>query len=317
MDNTRLVLALMRFFATFLITNAHIEGLYPAGWKILSTGGALGNSLFFFCSGFALYLSNRQIGFFPWLVRRITRIYPSLWLFMLITLLMGVRTYSFWDIIIPVFWFLQAILLFYILFYFTMRYLEKYLWQTVFFFAILFFITYLSLNHRQWIIEDIDGNSFLHWYFYYMIMLVGAIIAKFKQFREKTYKLKFLLMIVFFILIFYYGVKVNILHTNTPIYNLQLLLPVFLGYFSLSVFYLCKYLIAKINTKMLSVVSFVSNLTLDIYIIQFVVIEYWGYYTFPIGFLGAIISIPLIAYILYKLSGYVTTCLRIILLDKE
>lgn len=34
MDNSRLVLALMRFFATFLITNAHIEGLYPAGWKM-------------------------------------------------------------------------------------------------------------------------------------------------------------------------------------------------------------------------------------------------------------------------------------------
>ena len=61
-EHFRQPLSLMRFLAVILITNSHIGPLYPPHLQFLSTGGALGNSLFFFCSGFALYLSNRDTG---------------------------------------------------------------------------------------------------------------------------------------------------------------------------------------------------------------------------------------------------------------
>ena len=103
-EHFRQPLSLMRFLAVILITNSHIGPLYPPHLQFLSTGGALGNSLFFFCSGFALYLSNRDTGFAPWAIRRFTRIYPSLWIFMTVCFLGGIQSFRLPDIIIPTFW---------------------------------------------------------------------------------------------------------------------------------------------------------------------------------------------------------------------
>lgn len=49
--------------------------LYPQ-FKTLATGGAIGDALFFFCSGFTLFL-GRMGRFDNWYKRRINRIYPT------------------------------------------------------------------------------------------------------------------------------------------------------------------------------------------------------------------------------------------------
>ena len=124
-EHFRQPLSLMRFLAVILITNSHIGPLYPPHLQFLSTGGALGNSLFFFCSGFALYLSNRDTGFAPWAIRRFTRIYPSLWIFMTVCFLGGIQSFRLPDIIIPTFWFLQAIFVFYVFFFYSIKFFER------------------------------------------------------------------------------------------------------------------------------------------------------------------------------------------------
>ena len=43
----------------------------------LVTGGAIGDGLFFFCSGFTLFL-GRTDNFPTWYTRRINRIYPTI-----------------------------------------------------------------------------------------------------------------------------------------------------------------------------------------------------------------------------------------------
>ena len=45
----------LKFLAIILITNSHMELLYGK-YNALATGGAIGNALFFFCSGFTLFL---------------------------------------------------------------------------------------------------------------------------------------------------------------------------------------------------------------------------------------------------------------------
>lgn len=42
---------ILKFFAALLITNSHMGMLYGK-YDILATGGAIGDVLFFFCSGF-------------------------------------------------------------------------------------------------------------------------------------------------------------------------------------------------------------------------------------------------------------------------
>ena len=43
----------------------------------MATGGAIGDALFFFCSGYTLFL-GRNASFFNWYKRRINRSTPSL-----------------------------------------------------------------------------------------------------------------------------------------------------------------------------------------------------------------------------------------------
>jgi peptidoglycan/LPS O-acetylase OafA/YrhL len=66
---------ILKFIAAIFITNSHMEALYHP-YEILATGGAIGDVLFFFCSGFTLFL-GRMDRFDNWYKRRINRIYPS------------------------------------------------------------------------------------------------------------------------------------------------------------------------------------------------------------------------------------------------
>lgn len=66
---------IVKFFAVFLIINSHADACYPK-FSALATGGAIGDSLFMFVSGFTLYL-GKQICFDNYYKRRINRIYPS------------------------------------------------------------------------------------------------------------------------------------------------------------------------------------------------------------------------------------------------
>ena len=166
-EHFRQPLSLMRFLAVILITNSHIGPLYPPHLQFLSTGGALGNSLFFFCSGFALYLSNRDTGFAPWAIRRFTRIYPSLWIFMTVCFLGGIQSFRLPDIIIPTFWFLQAIFVFYVFFFYSIKFFERQLWKVCAAFIFPLLVTYFYVPHHEWIIENTEHNHFLHWYFYW------------------------------------------------------------------------------------------------------------------------------------------------------
>lgn len=55
------VVSLIRFIATLLITNSHYDKLYPQGFSFLSTGGMIGNALFFWVSGYTLYFSLKKV----------------------------------------------------------------------------------------------------------------------------------------------------------------------------------------------------------------------------------------------------------------
>ena len=65
--------------AALLITNSHLEKLYPKSF--LAADGLLGNLIFFLLAGYGVAISQSQrpddLG--PFYLRRLRRIYPSLW----------------------------------------------------------------------------------------------------------------------------------------------------------------------------------------------------------------------------------------------
>lgn len=67
---------IVKFIAVLLIINSHADIMYPQ-MKMLATGGAIGDCLFLFCSGFTLLLGSGWGIFGSYYKRRISRIYPS------------------------------------------------------------------------------------------------------------------------------------------------------------------------------------------------------------------------------------------------
>lgn len=82
-NKKNLSIELLKFVAVLLVLNSHMDSLYGK-YDVFSTGGAIGDSLFFFASGFTIFL-GRFGRFDNWYKRRIKRIYPSLiaWAFIL------------------------------------------------------------------------------------------------------------------------------------------------------------------------------------------------------------------------------------------
>ena len=76
MKERNLSIELFKFLAVVLVINSHMELLYGK-YSFLATGGAIGDCMFFFASGFTLFL-GRGGRFDNWYKRRIRRIYPSL-----------------------------------------------------------------------------------------------------------------------------------------------------------------------------------------------------------------------------------------------
>ncbi len=73
--NRNISIDILKFLAVLLIINSHLETMYTH-YSGLATGGAFGDTLFLFCSGFTLLL-GRFGRFDNWYKRRINRIYPS------------------------------------------------------------------------------------------------------------------------------------------------------------------------------------------------------------------------------------------------
>ena len=83
------------FFACALIVNSHLEPFYPLSY--LAADGLLGNSLFFFMSGFGIQSSalSHAKSFKDYALRRILRLYPSVIICMVIFDLLINRNFHF------------------------------------------------------------------------------------------------------------------------------------------------------------------------------------------------------------------------------
>lgn len=109
----------IKALAIVLVTHSHMSAYYPI--PALATGGLLGNSLFFFASsyGITLGLIQKPESFSSWYYRRIWRIYLPLWIMVLVLIITGVSgAKDIGDVFILAtipgdYWFLPAIALLY------------------------------------------------------------------------------------------------------------------------------------------------------------------------------------------------------------
>ena len=105
----------LRMLAVLLIVNSHLYLFY--NYEYLATGGAIGNSMFFFASGIGLSysLGKKKTNYFNWIKKRYLKIYPKLIIIVLFYILIDfIVVENLTEIISKVifpkeFWFLPVI----------------------------------------------------------------------------------------------------------------------------------------------------------------------------------------------------------------
>jgi peptidoglycan/LPS O-acetylase OafA/YrhL len=124
---------LLRVIAIALVVNSHLDSLLPAKFAFFATGGMMGNALFFMLSGWGLLVSHlgRRRSFTDWYGRRILRIYPSVWVtVLLLTVPVGIYSGAvtrenvleqMGKFFFPPFWFLQALMVYYAILFWILR----------------------------------------------------------------------------------------------------------------------------------------------------------------------------------------------------
>ncbi|UCV24659.1 acyltransferase family protein [Ferribacterium limneticum] len=305
-NHPRVDTTLVRFLAVIFITNSHLDLLYPD--PRLGTGGAIGNALFFFLSGFGIVSSlsaaKVSFGFVDYIKRRLIKIYPSVWLvtglFFLINEsvrvdgLGAILSYFIWP---TGYWFISAIVIFYIPFYFIGKFESRLIFAValVLFIPFFYFYRYLDLS-----VFSLESGDF-KWIGYFQIMLVGGL---FSRFRFEYFTQRQMFLIVFGLILMFYMAKIFVFKTGFG--DFQFLIHFLLLALVCSLFEILsnddvvEYFRSK---KIFSAVSLVGGASLEIYLVQVPLIPYLKSFdvVFPFNIVFAFLAVSLIGILI----GYI------------
>ena len=289
---------ILKFLAVLLITNSHFGGLYPDSISVLATGGAIGDALFFFCSGFTLLL--KPMGRFDnWYKKRISRIYPTIFAWAIILyFIFGVDYKTSYVIMDSGGWFVNCILIYYIVIYFVDRYVSKHLYWFLTFYSVAIVVTYIFWEKGEGF--RMYEQTYIKWVFFFLFMLLGAIIGRNRIAISAGKSLAGLVvcLVLFYALFFLSIVDIRLNH-------IQLLSLVPLAGVVLFLYTLCnsEKIKSLIRIKYLGwTIMFIGGMCLEIYITQMFFIRMEFSMPFPLNCLVVIAMIIVTSYFLRCMS---------------
>ncbi len=271
----------LKFVAALMITNSHFLPLYEDVSPALATFGVHGNALFFFVSGYLLmmgFMRKNGLGFVDWYKKRMRRLWPSVFIWViLIAAICGTTLTVAKLVLFDGYWFLQAIAVCYIVYYFLGR-CESSMGGKLKPMCIVFALSFLLTVIYFFLMPRAEGSPFhtsLHFVCHFSIMVMGGICY---LMRDELCCNKFwrdiLWMLLSFILYFlilkvgkgqvggrYYLQIIALTPLHTFVYYL----------YRVASYPWCSHCFHK---KILGrILSVVAALTLEIYIVQFTFIS--------------------------------------------
>lgn len=174
----------VKSFAILFILNAHLGSFYGR-FAALATGSDLGNALFFFCSGFLLW-DRVDGGFGHWFRHRIARLWPTMIAWSAISCILS-RLYvsesepfqtTFFALTGHGLWFVQVIMIYYVLFYLVARFCAKRLLAVICASIVVIALRYAYLRWIQGVVGNIDLYHGLRYWFWLPFMLLGAMVKE-------------------------------------------------------------------------------------------------------------------------------------------
>lgn len=300
--NRNIAIDFVKFFAVFLVMNSHMAICYPT-CKFISTGGAMGDALFFFASGFTLLL-GKQLRFDNWYKRRISRIYPSILAASLFALIVWGFKEDFGDVLIGKrYWFIGCILVFYVFLYPIKRIGDgKYTLHIFLFWITICTIIYYTVYGGFY---KIYSGGLYRSCLFFLFMLQGAWMGK----NQNSYNYKWYYFPMLIICIAAWFALCS-LGNNNGIY--------FLSFFALLGFTRYTYLIftAPFFNKLYNnsiggnVIYIISQLCLEVYLIQKFIFTDKLNFMFPLNIPIIMIAVLLVSYFIKMISEIILQTFR-------
>ena len=308
-------ITILKVIATFLITWFHFKWSVPEQYAIFFIGGAIGNSLFFYSSGYLLKFKDEKYKG-EWLVKKYFRIMLPVYCFYVILLLYNLLSntesnLSWYNFFYPTtYWFINAILCFFLVVYSirivnnNLRMEGKIYKMILFSIFILYILNYIFFveNHCAIIM---DGGGVEVWFYFFLFFLWGLYD---KQHSVKTNgNITSLLKVLFTIGLFYLYKKIAVYNdwlTELQVVLIPLLLALILQSFKELASFFYRY---KLSVPKQRILNFLSNLTLDIYIVQMFLINLlMPQIIFPYNVLIIMVIIVFAAYINNKITSLIS-----------
>lgn len=295
MNQRNISIDILKCIAAIMITNSHMELLYGE-YSTLATGGAIGDALFFFCSGYTLFL--KKMGRFDnWYKRRISRIYPTIFVWAILSSFIFNKKNEILDVIIHGGgWFVSCIMIYYAILYIINYFMSQNLKSTFCIITFVILCWYLTMDKP--LEYNMYGATYFKWGFFFLFMLLGAIIGLTPHKWKYNFKFDFIKLTVSIIL--YFGILICC-NKYTYIKDLQilslipLLSAVFYFYKTCNANFFKNYYEHKIIGW---IIKCIGGLCLEIYLVQSEIFtdKYNSIFPFNIPFIFLIILLA--AYIL-------------------
>lgn len=301
----------LRALAACFITNAHYTGIYPTDY--IANGGLVGDVLFFAVSGFCLY--NIRLSFTKWYGKRIIRVLLPVVIITTIYCILGFYRLTpeenlFWWFIYPTnYHFVASIMVLYIPFYFIMKndILKYNLPILMIGIGVIYFLVYVFWYDTTYYHIDKVREPMIRFLFM-EAMLLGAWFRQADTFyRNQDWKIPAIISGIFFIA--YTGSKLifSKFGVLSPYQFInQIVIFIFLYYF-FSLFASLDNKLSSLSPKFKMTSEFIANLTLEIYLVQYVLIDVIRpLFFFPVNWIILTGGIVLSAYILHRICQPIT-----------
>lgn len=289
---------ILKVVAVFMVMNSHMEMCYPR-YSFLATGGAIGDALFFFASGFTLFL-GRHLRFDNWYKRRINRIYPSILATAIFVYVVWGFTENIGDILLGKrYWFIGCILVYYVLLY-PIKEIKngKYAPHCMVLGGAICLAVYFCFFNNG---DVFYGGGLFRCFAYFLIMLQGAMMGK----NMEDYQFKPIHILLFILSV---GLWYGLFFIGKNSWLLLLSLIPLMGVTRYLYLVCCAPIFKRMyNKKVLGQLLFIiSQLCLEVYLIQKFVFTDTLNNIFPLNIPIIMLFVLVIAYIIKSFSIFIS-----------
>lgn len=271
-------ITILKALAACLITNSHYTGIYPT--DLIANGGLIGDVIFFAVSGYCLH--NIKTSFPRWYGKRLVRCYLPVLLATAVYMLLGEYTLQehsvmWWYVYPTSYHFVASIIVLYIPFYIisSVRYLRANLPHVMAVIAIIYLVVYLVAYDKSYYHIDNVREPMIRFLFIESMLLGAFFKQRDEHFRNRfSWKYVVVLLCVFVV---YFASKILFTRGGRWLCNLQIvnqLLISVLLYFVLRVFAGLDAKLEQLPVWIKNVFEFVARITLEIYVVQYVLIDW-------------------------------------------